>query len=158
MLVVKSFRQCWNLEREKEEDGIKAEEFQLFSTSVEKEGSVSHICSNLKGLVDLWVGGSKSNNIGQWLDLVWGRWWISDLGNKSFHSMLPTPLSNLSLMLRCQIEFLLVQVNLGPWKPKYIRPQKSIQSLKAFNLYLLRARAAPPPHFFVFSKHIIEIT
>ena len=120
------------------------------------EGRI-HICSNLKGLVDLWVGGSKSNNIGQWLDLVWGRWWISDLGNKSFHSMLPI-LSNLSLMLRCQIEFLLVQVNLGPWKPKYIRPQKSIQSLKAFNLYLLRARAAPPPHFFVFSKHIIEIT
>ena len=73
MLVVKSFRQCWNLEREKEEDGIKAEEFQLFSTSVEKEGSISLICSNLKGLVNLRVGGSESNNIGQWSDLVRGR-------------------------------------------------------------------------------------
>ena len=73
MLVVKSFRQCWNLEREKVEDGIKAEEFQLLSTSVDKEGLVNHICSNLKGLVDLRVGGSKSNNIGQWSDLVRGR-------------------------------------------------------------------------------------
>ena len=64
MLVIKNFRQCWNLESEKEEDGIKAKEFQLFSTSVEKEASVSYICSNLKGLVNLRVRGSESNNIG----------------------------------------------------------------------------------------------
>lgn len=58
---------------EEEEDGIKAEEFRLFSTRVEKEGSVSHICSNLKGLVDLYVGVSDSNKMGQWSDLVRGR-------------------------------------------------------------------------------------
>ena len=48
-----------------EEDGINAEEFQLFSTKVEKEGSISHIYSNLKGLVNLYVGGSDSYKMGQ---------------------------------------------------------------------------------------------
>ena len=73
MLVVKNFRQCCNLEMGEEEDGINVEEFQLFSTKVEKEGLVSHICSNLKGLVDLYVGGLDSNKMGQWSDLVRGR-------------------------------------------------------------------------------------
>ena len=53
MLVVKNFRQRCNLKMGEEEDGINDEEFQLFSTKVEKEGLVSHIYSNLKGLVDL---------------------------------------------------------------------------------------------------------
>lgn len=56
---------------EKEEDGIK--EFQLLSTRVEKEGSVSYICSNLKGLAYLYVGGSDSNKMGQWSNLERGR-------------------------------------------------------------------------------------
>ena len=138
MLIVKSFRQFLEPREGGGKRCYKSRGIQLFSTSVEKEGLVSHICSNLKILVDLQVRGSESNNIEQWLDLVRRRCWISDLRNKSFHYVLSKPLSNLSLMLRCQIRFLLVQVNLGPWKPKSIRPQKSIQSLKAFNLYLLR--------------------
>ena len=69
MLLVKCFNRCWNLDMEDEDDGRDAEEFQLFSTRVEKEGSVSHICSNLNGLINLKIVGSVSNNIGQWLDL-----------------------------------------------------------------------------------------
>ena len=49
-----------------EGDGINAKKFQLFSTKVEKEGSISHSCSNLKGLVNLYVGGSDFNKMGQW--------------------------------------------------------------------------------------------
>ena len=55
---------------EDEDDERDAKEFQLFSTRVEKEGSVSHICSNLNGLIDLKIVGSVSNNVGQWSDLV----------------------------------------------------------------------------------------
>ena len=69
MLLVKYFNRCWNLDREKEEESD-ANECQLFSTKVEKEGSESHICSNLKGFDNLWIGGSVSNNIGKWSDLV----------------------------------------------------------------------------------------
>ena len=55
---------------EDEDDERHAKEFQLFSTRVEKEGLVSHICSNLNGLIDLKIVGSVSNNVGQWSDLV----------------------------------------------------------------------------------------
>ena len=65
MLVVKNFRRCCNLEMGEEGDGINAKKFQLFSTKVEKEGSISHSCSNLKGLVNLYVGGSNFNKMGQ---------------------------------------------------------------------------------------------
>ena len=62
MLLVKCFNRCWNLDREDEDDRRDVEGFQLFSTRVEKEGSVSHICSSLNGLIDLRIIGSVSNN------------------------------------------------------------------------------------------------
>lgn len=73
MLLVKNFRCCWNLDREEEDDGRASDEVQIFFTMFENEGSISHICSNLKGLCDLLSGGSVSINMGQWSDLVRGR-------------------------------------------------------------------------------------
>ena len=58
MLLVKYFKWCWNLDREEEEnDGRASNKVQLFFTMFENEGSISHICSNLKGLCDLLSGG-----------------------------------------------------------------------------------------------------
>lgn len=65
MLLVKNFRRCWNLKREEEDDGIVSEDIQLFSTRLEKEGLVSHICLNLKGSCTLPTMGSVSTNMGQ---------------------------------------------------------------------------------------------
>ena len=50
MLLVKKSRRRGNLNNEEKAEGSIAEAFQLSSTREGKVGSVSHICSNLKGL------------------------------------------------------------------------------------------------------------
>lgn len=65
MLHVKNFWRCGNLDKEEEDDGRDSEEVQLCFTRFKKEGSISHMCSNLKGLGDLRSGGSISINMGQ---------------------------------------------------------------------------------------------
>ena len=64
ILLVKKSRRCWSLEREEEDEGIVSEDFQLVSTKLGKEGSVSHICSNLKGFCDLHSSESVFSKMG----------------------------------------------------------------------------------------------
>ena len=102
MFLVKTSRRRGNLDREEEAEGICSEAFQLSSTRAGKVGSVSHICSNRKGLGGFRSLGSVDRRMGQWSDLTLGRWWISAKGNRDAHSALPNPLSNRSLMVVCQ--------------------------------------------------------
>ena len=86
MCSVNAFRRQGNLDKEDDAEGIYSEAFQLSSTRVGKEGSVSHICSNLKGL-----GGFRSlrfveSKMGQWSDFTLGRWCISAEGKRVAHS------------------------------------------------------------------------
>ena len=94
---VKESRRRGNLDREEDVEGMFSEACQLLSIRAEKEGSVSHICLNLKGLGDLCSKGLVSSKMGQWLDLT-----LSAMGKRIFHSKFPTPLSNCSFMLHCQ--------------------------------------------------------
>ena len=50
MCSVKVSRHLGNLDKEDDAEGICSKAFQLSSTRVGKEGSMSYICSNLKGL------------------------------------------------------------------------------------------------------------
>ena len=70
--------------------------FQPCSTMEGKDGSVSHICSNLKGLGGFRSQGSVKSIMGQWSDLTLGRWCISVLGKSNFHLAFPNPRSNCS--------------------------------------------------------------
>lgn len=72
------------------------------------------------------------------------KWWISVLGKRNFHSTLPTPLSNLSLILHCQTRLLFIHVKQGPRKPRSIRPHWSKQSLKQKTYFSLKVN---PPFF-----------
>ena len=115
---VKKSRRWGNLDKEEDADGIFAKACQLFSIMVGKEGSVNHICSKRKGLGDFRFKGSVINKMRQWSDLTLGRWCISAVVKRIFHSALPNPLSNHSFILQCQSGLLLVQVKRGPWKPR----------------------------------------
>ena len=106
---VKKSRRRGNLDREEDVEGMFSEACQLLSIRAEKEGSMSHICLNLKGLGDLCSKGLVSSKMGQWLDLT-----LSAMGKRIFHSKFPTPLYNCSFMLHCQFGILLVQVKRGP--------------------------------------------
>ena len=110
MFLVKTSSRRGNLDKEEEAEGINSEAFQLSSTMAWKVGSVSHICSNLKGLGGFRSRGSVDRRMGQWSDLTLGRWWISAEGNRDAYSALPKPLSNHSLMVVCQRGLLLVHV------------------------------------------------
>lgn len=55
------------------EDGSEADDNLLSLTKFEKEGSESHIYSNLKGLHNFLIKGSVYSIIGQRFDLVQGR-------------------------------------------------------------------------------------
>ena len=114
MFSVKASRRRGNLDKEEDAEGIYSEAFQHSSMRVGKVGSVSHICSNLKGLGGFRSLGSVDNKMGQWSDLTLGRWWISAEGNRVAHLALPNPLSNRSLMVVCQHRLLLVHVKCGP--------------------------------------------
>ena len=113
MFSVKASTRRRNLDKEEDEEGICSEAFQFSSTRAGKVGSVSHICSNLKGLGGFRSLGSVDSKIGQWSDLTLGRWWIFVEGNRVAHSALPNPLSKRSLMVVCQHGLLLVQVKRG---------------------------------------------
>ena len=105
---------------------------------------MSHICSNRNGLDDFRSNGFVSSKIRQWSDLTLGRWWIWVDGKSISHSALPKPLSKRSLMVVCQTGLLLVQVKRGPWNPRSMRPQVSMQFLKAAIRDLFTGR---PPSF-----------
>ena len=122
MFSVKASRCRGNLDKEEDAEGIYSEAFQHSSTRVGKVGSVSHICSNLKGLRGFRSLGSVDNKMGQWSDLTLGRWWISAEGNRVAHLALANPLSNRSLMVVCQHRLLLVHVKRRPWKPRSMSP------------------------------------
>ena len=144
MLSVKKSRWWGNLDRAEEADGILSDAFQLSSTREGKVGSVSHICSNWKGLGDFCSKGSVISKMGQWLDLTLGRWYTSAAGKRIFHSAFPKPLSNHSLILHGQIGILLVHVNRGPWKPRSMSPNLSMKFLNADILFLFNGK---PPIF-----------
>ena len=74
MLSVKKSRRLGNLDNEEEAEGSIVEAFQLSSTRERKVRSVSHICSNLKGLGDFGSKGSVISKMGQWSNLTLGRW------------------------------------------------------------------------------------
>ena len=114
MCSVNVSRHQGNLDKEDDAEGICSEAFQLSSTRVGKVGSVSHICSNLKGLGGLRSLGSVESKMGQWSDFTLGRWWISAEAKRVAHSALPNPLSKRSLMVVCQHGLLLVHVKRGP--------------------------------------------
>ena len=114
MCLVNASRRRGNLDKEDVAEGICSEAFQLSSVRVGKVGSVSHICSNLKGLGGFRSLGSAESKMGQWSDFTLGRWCISAEGKRVAHSALPNPLSKRSLMMVCQHGLLLVHVKLGP--------------------------------------------
>ena len=114
MCSVNASRRRGNLDKEDDAEGICFEAFQLSSTMVGKVGSVSRICSNLKGLGDFHSLGSVESKMRQWSDFTLGRWCSSAEGKKVAHSALPNPLSKRSLMMVCQHGLLLVHVKLGP--------------------------------------------
>ena len=74
MLLVKKLRRQGNLDKGEEAERSVSEAFQLSFTREEKVGSISHICSNLKGLEDFGAKGSVISIMGQWSDLTLGRW------------------------------------------------------------------------------------
>ena len=74
MVSVNASRRLGNLDKEEEAVGIRVDAYQLSSTMDGNEGSVNHICSNLKDLGILGSDGSVFNIIGQWSDLTLGRW------------------------------------------------------------------------------------
>ena len=73
MLSVKKSRRRRNLDKEEEVEGRLVDAFQLSSTRERKVGSVSYICSNLKGLGDFGSKGLVISKMGQWSDLTLGR-------------------------------------------------------------------------------------
>ena len=77
MCSVNASRRRGNLDKEYDEEGICSKAFQLSSTRVGKEGSVRHICSNLKGLRGFRSLGSMESKMGQWSNFTLGRWCIS---------------------------------------------------------------------------------
>ena len=108
MFAINASRRRGNLDKEDEAEGISSEAFQLSCIKEWKVGSMSHICSNQKGLEGFCSKGSVLSKIGQWSDLTLGGWWISTIGKSIVHSALPNPLSNRSLMVVCHTEILLV--------------------------------------------------
>ena len=63
MFSINASRCRGNLDKEKEAEGISSEHFQLSSTREGKVGSVSHICSNQKGLGGFCSKGSVLSKI-----------------------------------------------------------------------------------------------
>ena len=124
--AVKNSRRWGNLESEKKAESTPSDAFQPCSTTEGKDGSVSYICSNRKGLGDFRSQRSVKSIMGQWSDLTLGRWWISTIGNSNFHSTFPNPRSNCSWIRPFQAGLLLVQVKRGPWKLRSMRPHLSI--------------------------------
>ena len=112
--AIKDSRWRGNLESKEEVDGTLSDAFQPCSTTEGKDGSVSRICSNRKGLGDFHSQGSVKSIIGQWSNLTLGRWWISTVRNSNFHSAFPNPRSNRSWIGPFQAGLLLVQVKRGP--------------------------------------------
>ena len=64
MCSINASRRRGNLDKEDDAEGICSEAFQLSSTRVGKVGSVSHICSNLKGLGSFHSLGSVESKMG----------------------------------------------------------------------------------------------
>ena len=114
MCSVNAFRRRGNLDKEDDAEGIYSEAFQLSSMRVGKEGSVSHICSNLKGLGGFCSLRFVESKMGQWSDFTLGRWCILAEGKRVAHSALSNPLSKRSLMVVCQHGLLLVHVKRRP--------------------------------------------
>ena len=86
MCSVKVSRRLGNLDKEDDAEGICSKAFQLSSMRVGKEGSVNHICSNLKGLGGFRSLGSVESKMGQWSDFTLGRWYSSADGKRVAHS------------------------------------------------------------------------
>ena len=86
MCSVKVSRRLGNLDKEDDAEGICSKAFQLSSMRVGKEGSVNHICSNLKGLGGFRSLGSVESKMGQWSDFTLGIWYSSADGKRVAHS------------------------------------------------------------------------
>lgn len=104
---------------------------QALWTTIRNSGWSSHIVWKWNGLLDASRGGlNKSTNTGQWSKQVQGRCVIVASGYIILHSGLAKHMSIFSNM-RFEIGLLLVQVNLGPIKPRSIILQLSRQSLNS---------------------------
>lgn len=102
---------------------------QAFSTVRQKPGWLSHIFSNLKGLSTLLAQVlDRLRRRGQWSELMRGRWVTFASGKARVQLGLAQHLSSL-VWISPPISLRLVQVKVGPEKPRSIILQKFIQFL-----------------------------